>query len=75
MSKELVPVVQQVLDDESANTVNGRDIWQFLEISRDYSNWIKDQIARLNLVENTDYITYAEKGDGGRFAKIEYFSQ
>lgn len=35
--------------------VNARGLWQFLEIGRDFSNWIKDQIKRLDLEENIDY--------------------
>ncbi|MGL4404100.1 MAG: antA/AntB antirepressor family protein, partial [Fusobacteriaceae bacterium] len=35
--------------------VNSRGLWQFLEIKKDFSNWIKYQIERLDLVENIDY--------------------
>jgi phage anti-repressor protein len=56
-------------------TVDGRDIHHFLGVGRDYTNWIKAQIRRAHLVENIDYIVYAQKGvnpHGGRPSN-EYF--
>jgi phage anti-repressor protein len=73
MKNELVPVVQQHFHEEAVNTVNGRNIWEFLDIRRDFSDWVKDQIQSLDLVENVDFITFHEKVEGGRFAKIEYY--
>ena len=58
--------------------VNARHLHAFLEIGKDFSNWIKAQIQRCDLVENVDYQPLAQKGErseGGRFNgsnKIEY---
>ena len=35
--------------------VNARGLWQFLEIKKDFSDWVKNQIERLDLIENQDY--------------------
>lgn len=52
--------------------VNARDLHAFLEVGRDFSNWMKDQIERCDLTENQDYEVFAEKGEnskGGRPSK------
>lgn len=52
--------------------VNARDLHAFLEVGRDFSNWMKDQIERCDLVENQDFEVFAEKGEnpkGGRPSK------
>lgn len=52
--------------------VNARDLHIFLEVGRDFTNWMKDQIERCDLVENQDYEVFAEKGEnpkGGRPSK------
>jgi len=46
-------------------------------IGRDFSNWVKNQIDSLQLVENEDYVCFAEKGEsiegrGGDRRSIEY---
>jgi phage anti-repressor protein len=45
------------------NEDNGRDLWEGLDIGRDYTNWVKDQVVSLQLIENEDYIIFAEKGE------------
>ncbi|MBK9199807.1 MAG: antA/AntB antirepressor family protein [Betaproteobacteria bacterium] len=43
-----------------------------LGVRKDFSDWIKVQIKRAMLVENQDFIAVPQKGDGGKFAPIEY---
>jgi phage anti-repressor protein len=62
------------IGDGSIQTVNARDLHEFLEVGKDFSNWIKDQIKRARLVENRDFVVYTQKGEnplGGR-SSIEY---
>jgi phage anti-repressor protein len=35
--------------------VNGRGLWEFLEISQEFANWIKYQIKSLDLIESEDF--------------------
>jgi len=37
------------------NKVNARGLWQFLNISQEFANWIKYQIQSLDLIENEDF--------------------
>lgn len=57
--------------------VVGEVLPSFLEVKKDFSNWIKKQIERARLLENRDYIVFAQKGENlndksGR-PSIEYF--
>jgi anti-repressor protein len=53
--------------------VNARGLWEFLEVNRDFSNWIKDQIERLDLEENIDYNKKGETIGIKKNARFEYF--
>ena len=66
---ELIKVRQIEIDKTVVNSVNSRDLHKGLEVKKDYSNWIKDQVKSLDLEENFDYIVFAQKGEnpkGGR---------
>ena len=63
--------------------VNARDLHKFLEIGKDFTNWMKDQIGRCDLVEGQDYEVFkydyqgkplAQKGesDNQHVSKTEY---
>lgn len=60
---------------EQCNTVNARYLHAFLEVGKDFSNWIKAQIERARLVEGCDFVVLevsAQKGEnskGGRPTK------
>ena len=45
--------------------MNARDLYAFLEVKKDFSNWIKKQIERARLVEGRDYTTIAVPPSGG----------
>lgn len=51
-------------------TVTGRELYKALEISKDYSSWIKAQIGKLRIVEGDDYVTLTQKV--GKAIRIEY---
>jgi len=57
---------QDLTDSATVSTVDGRKSHAFLEIGKDYANWIKAQIKRAKLIENEDFATVAQKGVGGK---------
>ncbi len=70
----VLPIQEILFGGELERAVNARDLWQALEIGKDYSSWIKYQIESLDLEENMDYIVFTKNGEnpkGGRPA-IEY---
>ncbi|MHB0888092.1 antA/AntB antirepressor family protein [Acidithiobacillus sp.] len=52
----LLPIQTADLDQEALPTVNARDLHAFLEVGKDFSNWIKDRIAKFEFVENQDFV-------------------
>lgn len=63
--KQLIPIE----DKDGQQAVNARHLYAWLEIGRDFSNWMKDQIIRCDLVENQDFEVFAKSGvnpQGGR---------
>jgi phage anti-repressor protein len=59
---ELITISSNTIDGQAVNTVNARDLHSFLEVGKDFSNWIKAQTDRARLVENRDYLV-AQKGE------------
>ena len=73
--------------EDGKRAVSARELHQFLESKRDFSNWFKYRIEKYGLVENTDYqiLRYDYQGnllivkdanfgesDNQRVSKIEY---
>jgi len=58
----LIPVTQRAIGTDTVQTVDGRDLYAFLEIRKDYSNWIKAQIQRGRFLEGRDYIRHEDHG-------------
>lgn len=62
---ELIPIEQR----RGQQAVNARYLYDFLGVKKDFSNWIKAQVIRCDLVENEDFEVFAQKGvnpQGGR---------
>ena len=58
----LIPVQNGNIGGEPVQTVNARELHEFLGVGRDFSSWVKDQIGRARLVEGRDYLL-TEKGE------------
>lgn len=71
MSNEIIPINT---DSNGQQTVNARDLHEFLEVGKDFTTWIKDRILQYDFQENQDFIVFPEIGEnpkGGR-PKDEY---
>lgn len=69
----LISIQESTLGEEIVQTVNARELHQFLEVGRDFSNWIKDRVEKYNFVANQDFIVLAGIGENseGR-PRVEY---
>ena len=68
------------ISGEIQETVNARELHDFLEIKKDFSNWIKAQIERAGFIEGIDYVktqdVVSPKKANGKLSappRIEYF--
>jgi phage anti-repressor protein len=74
MIKQLIKIGQQEELGNDVNTVNARDLHEYLEVGKDFSTWIKNRIEEFKFQENQDFIVFHNSGEnlsGGR-PKIEY---
>lgn len=70
----LVPTFQGFLASKSQTLVNARDLHQFLNVGRDFSNWVKKRIKEYQFIENQDFTSFAQIGERefGATTRIEY---
>ncbi|PZO78436.1 MAG: phage antirepressor Ant [Mesorhizobium amorphae] len=65
-------VVEGSIGGAAIQTVNGRDLHRFLEVGRDFSNWMKARIDHYGFVQGVDFEVFAgigENSSGGRPSK------
>ncbi len=53
--KGLVPVLEQIIGGSRVAATDGRDLHKALGVRKDFSDWAKQQVARLRLVQERDY--------------------
>lgn len=55
MKKLPINAFSGTIQNQSTQLINARDLHQFLQVGRDFSNWIKARISDYNFSENEDY--------------------
>ncbi|GEM55277.1 toxin-antitoxin system, toxin component, Bro domain protein [Flavobacterium branchiophilum NBRC 15030 = ATCC 35035] len=63
-----------ISENNGQKAVSARELHSFLEVGRDFSNWIKNRIQEYGFIENEDFEVFANSGEkekSGRPA-IEY---
>jgi len=55
MSNNLIPIASRLIKGCPTKTVQARKLYEFLEVGRDYSTWIKGRIEEYGFVENEDF--------------------
>ncbi|ATO57179.1 antA/AntB antirepressor family protein [Bartonella sp. 1-1C] len=56
----LIEIKEQVIDQETVQTVNARELHTFLEIKSEFRNWIKNRIEEYGFLDNKDFISFAK---------------
>lgn len=59
MTTQLIPVFEGTISNELTLLVNARDLHGFLEVGKDFSNWIRTRLNEYGFVENLDYILFS----------------
>ena len=60
--------MNEIIKIDTDNKVSGRELHEFLEVGRDFTNWMKQMIG-YGFSEHADYEVYAKNGEnpsGGR---------
>lgn len=66
MTTQLIPVFEGTISNEPTLLVNARDLHGFLEVGKDFSNWIRARLNEYGFVENLDYILFSQFGENSR---------
>lgn len=68
-----ITVIDRQIGTNTIQTVNARDLHAFLEVGKDFSNWIKDRISQYDFTENEDYVlTLAKTGERKNVVQKDY---
>lgn len=70
-----IPVSTSSINDQPTLTCDGRALHEFLEVGRDFSNWIKSRIEKYGFTEGIDFVRFANSGEsapGGDNRTIDY---
>lgn len=62
----LINIEQTAIGGNLIKTVNARELHEFLEVGRDFTNWIKGRIEQYGFVEGQDFTPILAKSSGGR---------
>lgn len=54
---QLISLQNKLLAEVPVQTVNARDLHAFLQVRRDFSNWIRSRIEKYGFVENQDFVS------------------
>ena len=71
---QLIKIETKTIGNEEINSVNARELHEFLEVGKDFSTWIKSRIEQYDFSENDDYISLPRMGEQTRGGqnKIDY---
>ena len=77
MATQLITLHTCSINEQTLDTVNARELHTFLELGRDFSNWIKARIAQYGFEEGEDFILIRQNGrtknQGGDRRSMNYF--
>jgi anti-repressor protein len=62
---QLIKINQSSINDEAVQTVNARDLHEFLEVGKKFADWIKDRISQYGFTENVDFVSFSQNRESG----------
>jgi phage anti-repressor protein len=70
-----IKIEDNILKNELTQTVNARELHEWLNSNRQFSNWITDKITAFGFKDNEDYLTILFNRKGGKAGKprTEYY--
>lgn len=67
---ELIPIQKESIGGQAMQTVNARDLHQFLEVNTPFSMWIQRRIQEYNFQENHGFVTTHKIVNGAK--QVDY---
>jgi phage anti-repressor protein len=72
----IIPITSHIVSGLEEQCVNARDLHHFLDVGRDFSNWVKARIEEYQFVEGQDFIVCSPKRatkQRGGSNRLDYF--
>jgi phage anti-repressor protein len=71
---EIIKVNETNFSGDTVLTVNARDLWKFLEVKRQYANWIKERVNEYGFIEDVDFTInkFVNGKNDGKFKPVDY---
>ena len=66
---ELIKIEKSNVGGDLIETVNARELYQFLKVGRDFSTWIKRRIEQYGFEEGVDFCSFLSESTGNRSSK------
>lgn len=63
-NSNLIPVFNGLIQNQSVQLCNARELHTFLDIGKDYSTWIKNRINEYGFIQDEDYLVITERTNG-----------
>lgn len=67
--KDLIHITQTQIGAENVNSVDAKEIYNYLEIKTAYTTWIQRAIEKYDFIEGEDFISNLKESNGGRPTK------
>ncbi|WP_455481274.1 antA/AntB antirepressor family protein [Bartonella sp. B12(2025)] len=65
----LIKITEQIIDQETVQTVNARELHAFLEVKTNFKDWIIRRIQDYKFKEEYDFCSFLSESSGGRPSK------
>ena len=72
----LITIGKTDISGQQKETINARELHQFVESSQEFANWIKNRIRKYNFIQNEDFIKHDKfimvEGSNLKRTQIDY---
>ena len=69
---DLIKITKSIINNAEINSVNAREIHDYLEVKTHLSTWIQRAIEKYDFVENIDFSILKSGNPNGGISKIDY---
>ena len=70
--KELVKISETQIGNDVINSVDARELYEFLGSKQDFSTWMKNRIDQYGFIQDIDFIQFHHFVESNSKARIEY---
>ena len=67
---DLLQISTTTIGAENVNSVNAREIHEYLEVKTNFTTWIQRAIEKYDFEEGVDFLSKMEESNGGRPSKV-----